>query len=139
MDNSGRMNIMVNMMTRTELLEEVNHCADGWWIMLRKLYPSISSVRPEIVLNNRLKTTAGRAFYANDPQYVDLSMELLTYNLSAFLGDTIPHELCHLVAWTVYNEHGHGNAWKMIMRSIGLEPTRLHNMINPKHEVRRMK
>jgi SprT protein len=125
------------MMTQTELMQEIDHCADAWWLRLRKLYPSISAVRPQIKLNKRLKTTAGRAFYAAKPQYVDLSFELVSQYLPNFMVDTIPHELAHLVAWTVYNEPGHGTAWKHVMRSLGLEPTRCHSMFNHLHAARK--
>jgi SprT protein len=38
------------------------------------------------------------------------------------------HEVAHLIDWQVYNGHGHGRTWKMVMRQVfGLEPIRCHS------------
>jgi SprT protein len=43
------------------------------------------------------------------------------------LGDTVPHEVAHLIAFEMYKDTGHGGGWKSIMRTLGLEPSRCHD------------
>lgn len=130
---------MEKKLTPEELGNLVAASAKFWWAKLYTLYPVIGPHIPKIKYNKRLKTTAGRAFYAAVPQYVDLSVELLWEYPDEMLNDTIPHELAHLAAFTVYGDSGHGPSWKKVMREIGLEPSRCHNMINTRHEARKMK
>ena len=124
-------------MTPEQLHERVSGAADFWWAELRKFYPTISKVRPAIKYNKRLKTTAGRAFIYDDPAYIDLSVDLLWEYPGQFTNDTIAHEYAHIVAFKVYQDPGHGIGWKTVMRSIGLEPNRCHQMVNSKHEARK--
>jgi predicted SprT family Zn-dependent metalloprotease len=125
-------------MTSDELHNKVIASADNWWGILQSKYPTISKIRPAVKYNKRLKTTAGRAFIENKPQYIDLSNELLWEHPNDFFDDTIPHELAHCAAYTVFGDSGHGIGWKTVMRAIGLEPTRCHNMVNSKHEERKL-
>jgi SprT protein len=124
-------------MTPEQLHGYVTVAADDWWNKLRALYPSIAATRPEVKYNKRLKTTAGRAFIESKPQYIDLSTELLWQHPEKFMVDTIPHELAHCAAYTVYGDTGHGKGWKLVMRSIGLEPERCHTMVNVIHQNRK--
>jgi predicted SprT family Zn-dependent metalloprotease len=102
------------------------------WDILCNLYPNLTKTAPTVVLNKRLKTTAGRAFIEHDPQYIDLSVELMEQYLNEFCTVIIPHELAHCVAFLVYNDPGHGKGWKRIMKELGLIPERCHNMVNYK-------
>jgi predicted SprT family Zn-dependent metalloprotease len=107
--------------------------AQNTWDILCSLYPKhLNKTAPKVVLNKRLKTTAGRAFIAHDPQYIDLSVELMEQYLNEFCTVIIPHELAHCVAFLVYNDPGHGKHWKRIMKELGLIPERCHNMVNYK-------
>ena len=78
-----------------------------------------------VEFNNRLTSTAGRAFY--ETGRIELSKKLYEQNVEAFFADTIPHEFCHLVAYRAFNECGHGPMWKHVMRTMGYEPTRCHS------------
>lgn len=121
------------------LQEVADYRAYYWWSRFRKVYPQLQAVTPKVVLNNRLKTTAGRAFIENNPQYIDLSVELFWEYTEEFLHDTIPHELAHLVAYTVFGDSGHGKGWKTIIQQFGINTTRLHNMVNTAHSKRKTK
>ena len=97
--------------------------------MLRE-YPTIQKATPIVTLNNRLKTTAGRAFIEESPQRIDLSTDLFTQHTERFVSDTIPHELAHLVAYTIHGDPGHGRGWYSVLAKMGIATTRLHNMVN---------
>ena len=83
-----------------------------------------------VTLNNRLKTTAGRAFIEDDPQKIDLSTDLFEQYTDHMVRDTIPHELAHLVAYTVFADPGHGKGWYSVVEKMKIPTTRLHNMVN---------
>ena len=97
---------------------------------MRVFYPQIQAEYPKVVLNNRLKSTAGRAFIENNPQYIDLSTELFWQYTEQFVQDTIPHELAHLVAFTVYGDPGHGIGWRNVITKMNIPTKRCHNMVN---------
>ena len=54
---------------------------------------------------------------------------LLTREPDAFLAQTIPHEVAHLIAFALYGRgiQPHGNEWQGIMRHLGAEPRRCHS------------
>ncbi len=81
-------------------------------------------IHPEV--NFKLKgTKAGTA----GEQELRFNFVLFRENESDFLGQTVPHELCHI--WK--DQLGlagksHGNAWKNLMRRMGARPDVTHNM-----------
>jgi SprT protein len=109
----------------------------AWWVKFLKQYPTIQRVTPVVALNNRLKTTAGRAFIEDVPQRIDLSTDLFTQHTERFVSDTIPHELAHLVAYTIHGDKGHGKGWYSVLAKMGIATTRLHNMVNSNHRGKR--
>lgn len=129
----GRHCATIQRMRNTTLQILADRAARETWTVLVNLYPNILfNITPKVILNNRLKTTAGRAFIEHDPQYVDLCTELMEQYTEEFCNVIIPHELAHLAAYTVYNDRGHRKGWKTIMRQLGLEPEVYHNMVNHK-------
>ena len=124
-------------MDKQTLQDLAQYHARIWWVKLLKEYPTIQKTTPVVTMNNRLKTTAGRAFLEEIPQRIDLSVELFTQHTDRMIADTIPHELAHLVAWTVYADPGHGSGWKSVVARMGIPTTRLHNMVNSQHEKRK--
>ncbi len=67
--------------------------------------------------NPRMRTTAGRAFLAQDriemnPRLVDFGAEQV--------HNTLLHELAHLVAWRRTRERGHGVAWRTACADLGI-------------------
>lgn len=119
-------------MKASTMQQAADRSAQDTWVILCNLYPNLTKTAPKVVLNNRLKTTAGRAFIEQDPQYIDLSTELFEQYPNEFCTVIIPHELAHCVAFLVYNDYGHGKSWKKIMKELGLIPERCHNMVNYK-------
>lgn len=126
-------------MDRDYLQDVADFNTKMWWNRFRKEYSQLQAVTPKVVLNNRLKTTAGRAFIENNPQYIDLSTELFWEYTEEFLNDTIPHELAHLVAYTIYGDKGHGKGWYSIIKQFSINTTRLHNMVNTLQAKRKSK
>lgn len=106
-----------------------------WWAKLRAKFPQLPETVPTIKLNNRLKTTAGYAYY--ETNHVDLSVELFWQYTQRFCCDTIPHELAHLAAYYLFKDAGHGKGWKHVIAVAGIETTRCHDMINHIHEKRK--
>ncbi len=103
------------------------------WDKLRAEYPNIQTRYPAIIINKRLKTTGGRAFTWQTPQYIDLSHELLLEHGEAFINWVIPHELAHLAAYTVFGDNGHGTGWKSVMaKGLSIIPERCHEFNNTK-------
>lgn len=98
------------------------------WGKLIRVYPELTTPCPVVLLNARLKTTAGRSFYWL--RKIDLSTSLFAEHPFDFVRDTIPHELCHQAAWDLFEERGHGEPWRRVMLAIGVEPNRCHQMTN---------
>ena len=94
------------------------------WTNCQRVY-TLKRKMPEIILNNRLKTTAGRCFL--DKRLIDLSTDLFTENVQEFELTIIPHEVAHMVAFDVFKDEGHGAGWKKVMRALDLEPARCHD------------
>jgi len=117
-------------MDRSYLQSVADYQVRVWWNRFLKVYPQIQTEYPQVKLNNRLKSTAGRAFIENDPQYIDLCTELFWQYTEQFVEDTIPHELAHLVAFTVYGDPGHGSGWKTVIHKMNISTNRCHTMVN---------
>ena len=101
-----------------------------WWVKFLAQYPTIQKTTPRVTLNNRLKTTAGRAFIEENPQKIDLSTDLFDQYTDHMIVDTIPHELAHLVAYTIHGDPGHGKGWYSVLKQMGIQTTRCHSMVN---------
>ena len=59
---------------------------------------------------------------------IRLNPVLLSENMEHFIGQTVPHEIAHLVNRTMHGPHvrSHGPEWKSIMHALGLPPERCH-------------
>lgn len=100
------------------------------WAKFVSLYPKLSSYnKPTIKINNRLTATGGRAFCDNSE--IELSAQMFFYNQEEYVKQIIPHEVAHIVDYRIYNGWGHGNTWKSVMLAYGIQPDRLHDMVNP--------
>ena len=113
------------MLTDTELQGVAQAAADKAWKIFKHVYPRVGTM-PKIVLNRRLKTTAGRCDLA--AREVDLSVDLMRANMAEFQKIIIPHELAHMVAWDIYKDPGHGADWKRVMVIYGIPPDRCHSL-----------
>ena len=69
--------------------------------------------------------TAGKCHPSQ--RWVKLNPSMFKDNFKEMIGQTLPHEIAHLVAWKEYGERGHGAGWKRVMRRMGLQPDRCHD------------
>lgn len=72
--------------------------------------------RPEIKLNQR-----GRAAGTARPQTNELrfNLTLLVENQQAFIDQTVPHEIAHLLVYQLYGRtKPHGKEWQFMMQSV---------------------
>ena len=127
--------LIYNPNMNENLLQYAEGKASEWWFNIRRVYPVLPQARPIVKLNNRLKTTAGRAWY--EENYIELSTELLCEHPAHFATDTIPHELAHIAAWHIFKDPGHGKGWKTVIAACKIRTTRLHTLINSAHAARR--
>lgn len=93
--------------------------------------------RIPVEFSNKLTKTAGYfRFRANrlsgevTPVKIQLSNSIMALNPEEFVADTPGHEAAHYIATFLfgYVASGHGYHWKQVMRVIGQEPTRCHQM-----------
>lgn len=125
-------------MNKAYLQDVADYWGRIWWAKIVAVFPELGThTRPSIKLNNRLKTTAGRAFF--EENYIDLSTELFWEHTLNFTQDTIPHELAHIAAYKVFGDEGHGRGWKMTLQRVGINTTRLHHLVNSQHAARKAK
>jgi SprT protein len=69
---------------------------------------------------------AGKAFYPQN--IIQLNMQLLMRNWEEFQKTVIPHEVCHLIANTLYpRPMSHGREWQNLMMQLGCSPKPCHN------------
>lgn len=81
---------------------------------------------PKVKFNLRGKV-AGRGGIGG----LRFNLELAKRNLNDYVNDTVPHELCHYFCMMLFNSRytkPHGHEWKTMMKRIGINPTRCHNM-----------
>lgn len=80
--------------------------------------------------------TAGQAFVADNR--IRLNTQLLTEHGQAFIDETLPHELAHLVVYQLYGRRArpHGEEWKAVMALFGAKADRCHSYtVQPARQV----
>lgn len=118
-----------------DLYDIVNLKARAVWAKLRRLHPELSAHPvPTVVLNRRLRSTAGNCYYRE--QRIDLAVKFFEHSAeyhSTMLVEILPHELIHAADFILHGEsefkHGHGKTWCKLMEQYGLEPKRYHDMV----------
>lgn len=95
---------------------------------------SVKEGRPTLVFNNRLRTTAGRAFLETNTVELNPSLDF-----EFLMADTLPHEYGHLVAFSFFGERGHGPEWRRACKNLGMtEVTRCHSQdVSAKRTIQR--
>jgi SprT protein len=118
------------------LQEKIQSFHNSAMINLQKNNISYLDEKVQVVLNPRMRSTAGRAYLFL--QKIELNYRLLKDNEKE-LERTYLHELAHLVAHYIYGnkERGHGPLWGGIMNALGLPPDRCHSL-DTKHLSRKM-
>lgn len=76
--------------------------------------------------HKRLVSTIGRANPASNA--VQLSVPLFFRATPEQQRATVIHEVCHLVAWHLYQARGHGPRWQHCMVAAGLAPETRHTV-----------
>lgn len=104
-----------------------NKSASQFWQYAKREYAKKNfdiGKMPEVVMNPRLTATAGRAFDCGTK--IDLSCYLMTRNYEAFHEDTIPHELCHIIA-NKLGSTGHDKIWYDVVAYLEVKTERCHS------------
>jgi predicted SprT family Zn-dependent metalloprotease len=78
-----------------------------------------------VFLSNRMVSSAGRA--RPTKHSIGLNARLLTRYPDEILTIVV-HELCHLLAYKIYGDRGHGKPWKELMVKLGCEPRYYHTL-----------
>lgn len=99
---------------------------------------------PSVTLRFDLRGQAAGQMRATNRGRVEIRFNLVLarQNPDAFIAQTVPHEVAHLVVW---HKHGrrarpHGPEWQAVMRQLGVsEPSRCHAFEIPEGEVRRQR
>ena len=82
---------------------------------------------------------AGRAYYKYNR--IRLNPILMVENQEDFVVQTVPHEVAHLLAFTMFGTRTrikpHGTEWKSVMLALGLKPARCHSYDVANARVRR--
>lgn len=86
--------------------------ATEWWNFATKLFSNSIGAMPEIKVNKRLTSTAGRAWLESGK--IEYSAYFLEEYTQDMFENTIPHELAHIIAYRMYGEKNHGKAWKLV-------------------------
>ena len=104
-----------------DIMTRVEECMNA----LNKAYNTNIGM-PDVQMNSRLRTTAGRA----NKVMVEFATVLYKNNHLAYMNDTIPHEVCHYFVDNYFAREvqAHGVEWKAAMRTLGIEPKRCHSM-----------
>ena len=73
--------------------------------------------------------------------YIRYNPALLRRNHEAFLSQTLPHEVAHLVARCLFGAkiRPHGREWRTIMQFFGAEPRRCHDFELDESQTRKMR
>jgi len=83
---------------------------------------------PEICFDLRGRTAGQVRFGRGRPCMIRYNLVLLRENTDAFLAETVPHEVAHLIAFARYGSRirPHGSEWRAVMEYLGAEPRRCH-------------
>jgi ATP-dependent exoDNAse (exonuclease V) alpha subunit/predicted SprT family Zn-dependent metalloprotease len=114
---------------RRELETEV----EAYWNVARLKFGDIGPIPLLTFEGIRNRKTVGRAYFtknriALNPIWCAVDDEEV---LKSIIEETIPHEICHLVAYRQHKDHGHGKPWKLAMMKMGLMPSRFHTSTLP--------
>ncbi len=119
-----------------EMLESVQYKASRFWRNAIRIFGKEIGFMPEIKMNSRFTACAGRAnFFTN---LVEISCYFMENDKETTLEIIVPHELCHIIAFRLYKDQGHGTMWKQTMVKCGLPPDTLHKMETKSQRDRRM-
>ena len=113
--------------SQEKMLAECMSILDFEWTRAGFIFPKIKAFnKPEIMLNNRLRSCGGMYFPLENK--IEINTKLMFCFPVEFEFVVIPHELCHMIDFALYGEpkvkHGHGKTWNEIMVKFGQKPER---------------
>ena len=120
--------------TEHQLQNMLTECIEYWLGIIEQAYPNLKLNYTDIEIRTDLKgQSAGKASYNPYTTWYGLRFNMEIYRLQpeAFLAQTVPHELAHIVDYRTRGTSDHGPKWKAIMRAIGVKTGRTHNYILP--------
>jgi SprT protein len=96
---------------------------------------------PELRFDLKGKAAGMVVFRPGRNPLVRYNQKILSDNTKAFIQQTIPHEVAHLIARRRYGKgiKPHGPEWQGIMQDFGAEPKRCHNFTVSNIRSRRMR
>lgn len=79
-------------------------------------------------------------FQENSAPVIRYNMKLLLENEERFLSQTLPHEVAHVVARSLFGTgiRPHGPEWQGVMHLFGVEASRCHDYDTSRSRVRRL-
>jgi SprT protein len=128
------------MKSTTELknacIAEIDRC-----IEVAEKHYGITVPKVPVMFNPRLTSCGGKAVYRSlffTPVRIELSLPLLLLNTQEFIDQVPAHEIAHIIDVVVNKRSSsHGYSWGSIMRLLGKEPERTHNMETPLRKSRK--
>ncbi|MDB2330763.1 SprT family zinc-dependent metalloprotease [Alteromonas sp.] len=105
-----------------QLITDAVHC----YYLTAEQFFSRSFTQPALTFRRSGKN-AGTAFLQQNR--INLHPTLFKENTEAFIHTVIPHEISHLLVWTLYGRvKPHGKEWQAIMKNVfNLVPSTTHN------------
>jgi len=109
----------------------IEKTTDAIWSALAESYPKLVRFdAPKIILNNRLRVTAGRCWQAENR--IDLATKFFARNSAEMFRVILPHEIAHSADYVLFGESekkcGHGKKWCEIMVELGLPANKYHSL-----------
>jgi SprT protein len=97
--------------------------------------------QPRVRFDLRGKAAGMALFHPRGETVIRYNTQMLKENGQAFIAQTVPHEVAHLVARAVFGPavRPHGAEWRSIMTLFGAEPRRCHGFAVPRKDRRKMR
>lgn len=99
---------------------------------------------PQVEIETNLRgVAAGKVVIQSErPLRIRYNPTLFHKNRAEFLQQTVPHEVAHLLVWSLYGHRArpHGREWQEVMIRFGLVPHRCHSFdtsVIPQRQYRR--
>lgn len=113
------------------------------FIALARSHYRIDIPPPQLRFDLRGRAAGMVVFYRGDTPATTIRYNdrLLQENKQAFIRQTVPHEVAHLIARRLFGTciKPHGPEWRTIMTLFKTEPSRCHNFSTEHIRTRRMK
>ena len=105
------------------ILAAVNACLDE----AAKRYPTIPRLFPEVRMDLRGQATA-QAGYRRGDYFLRFNLEAYALDADYLIGNTVPHEVAHLVAHALSKRMAHCALWRSVCLALGGNGKRCHNL-----------